>query len=243
MERMEVLFFGIYIKDKRGIMKKKYFLISLIIISLSCKKIGNEQKEIAATFFDSIKCPEKLEKKCSVLTNGYSKKFGIILSNYFEVSDKLYYDINKDNKVDTLLILTPASIIPGEKGYNCNSRSDLDDRLLVILNNIDGKKSKVKIFKNVISNQASVAWSGSEEFEKYENGFELKKSAGQGCKFDYSIFVNTKNEQIVIDSLKLSSFCPSGSGYKEKKINFQKAKKIELFNKKMIDSIKLAEDL
>lgn len=156
----------------------------------------------------------------------------------------MYYDIDKDNRVDTLIILTPASMIPEEKGNDCNLRSDLDDRLLVILNNIDGKRSKVKIYKNIISNQVSVAWSGSEEFKKYINGFELQKSAGQGCKFNYSIFVNTDNKQLVIDSISLSSFCPSGDdGFKEKNVYFQKPKKIELFNKKMIDSIKIEDDL
>lgn len=85
----------------------------------------------------------------------------------------MFYDINKDEKIDTLLVLTPASMIPGEKGNSCN-RADLDDRLLVVLFNLDGKKSNINIFKNLISNQISVAWQGSEALGKYKNGFNYK---------------------------------------------------------------------
>lgn len=222
-------------------MIKKYFVTCLILlIVLSCNKVKISKNE-NTIIFDSIKAPEGLEDSCSVSVKGYKKKFGVILSNYFEISDQMFYDINKDEKIDTLLVLTPASMIPGEKGNSCN-RADLDDRLLVVLFNLDGKKSKINIFKNIISNQISVAWQGSEEFGKYKNGFKLQKSSGQGCKFDYSIFVNTTNKRIIIDSISLSSFCPS-SNNKEKNIQFFKTKDIRKFNRKMIDSIKMKYDL
>lgn len=54
--------------------------------------------------------------------------------------------------------------------------------------------------------------------------------------------MNTTNKRIIIDSISLSSFCPS-SNNKEKNIQFFKTKDIRKFNRKMIDSIKMKYDL
>lgn len=215
----------------------------IFIILFSCNKKTKDDTLIIDSTYDSIKGPEKIHNDCFKLTSGYKKRFGVILSNYFEISSKVFYDFNNDNKIDTIVVLTPASLIAGEKGNLCTSNSKFDNRLLVLFENLNGKKSKIKIFNNIISNQSSVAWSGFEKLYCTENGFVLKKSAGQGCKFKYSIFVNTKSDIKVIDSINFSSFCPSEDNFREIKIQMEKDYKLEFFNRKFIDSIKIRENL
>lgn len=224
-------------------MKECVLIFLIFSLTLSCKKTQKNEDVNNSFIFDSIKPPKVLPKKCSVLVDGYEMKFGVYLSNYFEVTDSFFCDINHDNKIDTLAILTPASLIPIDKANNCNEIIGFENRKLVFFENIDTKKSKIKVFNNVISNQVSIAWNGSERFEKYDNGFLLKKSSGQGCKFNYEIFVNTQSKEIIVDSINLISFCPSGVDYKEKKVIFKNILKIEDFNRKIIDSIKINNDM
>ncbi|MNQ79037.1 hypothetical protein D3C85_939670 [compost metagenome] len=214
----------------------------IIMLTCSCGKIKQHDNS-SEVKFDTINKPKNLKQECDNVTNGYKKKFGAYISNYFEITDEMVFDINNDNKLDTLAILTPAPLIPGELSNKCTYGDETYNRLLVVFKNTNGINSTITIFKDVISNQVSIAWGGSEGFKQYKNGFILKKSSGQGCKFDYSIFINTLGKEAVVDSINLSSFCPSGNNFKERKINFEKTKMLKDFNRKIIDSIKVKYDL
>lgn len=215
--------------------------IVLLFSIISCHNSSHrmiEKKELLDTIQPEYKIANN--SPCFDISKGYFKKFGIVISNFYEVTKILSIDLNNDKKMDSLIILTPNSLIPdAEKGGVCYRKDTIENRLLIKILNLDNKR-ELSIFKNVISNNSSAAWDGSEDIKITKNGFELIGRRGQGCVFEYNIYILNNKNRLYVDSIKFYSSC---SDKKEFKINYNKPLLLESFNKEIIDSIKTKEDL
>lgn len=222
-------------------MRKINLLIVLLMCTFSCHNPNNGVIK-KRMLLDTIQSEYKIANNspCLEISKGYYNKFGIVISNFYEVTKILSIDLNNDKKMDSLIILTPNSLIPSaEKGGVCARKDTIDNRLLVRILNI-GNKRELSVFKNVISNNSSVAWDGCEDIKITKNGFELVGRRGQGCIFQYNIYILNNMNRFYIDSIKFYSSC---SDKKEFKVNYEKPLLLENFKKEIIDSIKIKEDL
>ena len=204
------------------------------------KNCLQKRKVISDTINPKHKTP--LNSKCFKISKGYFKRFGLTISKFYEVSKVLPIDLNNDKRVDTLVILTPLSLIPNaEQGGVCYRKNIVENRLLLEILNLKNHQKLSKKFNNLISNESSIAWLGYEDIKVTNNGFELLGYRGQSCIFEYNISVVNKNSEFYIDNIKLKSSCS-----KKKQLNLNlKKKPLKLFkyDRKMIDSIKLVNNM
>lgn len=215
------------------------FIASITI--LSC--IKNKKTEtinariIMDTLYGRYKSPQS--SQCNEMSNGYYKKFGIFISNFYEVSSYIPYDFNNDGKVDTIAVLSPFTSIPMTKRFrDCNNKN-IDNRLLIFIENMGEKNKLFKIYSNIISNEISTAWEGSESLKSEKDGFNLIGDKGQGCKYEYTIFFKQKNVDFFLDNIKLSYYCPDKPLIEKRYQYSNKEILLNLYNRNTIDSLKL----
>jgi hypothetical protein len=183
------------------------------------------------------KYPLPINPDCKAKARGYFTKLGLNISNFYEIEDLKNLDYDGDKKIDTLMILSPLSLIPGpEKGGKCMwiTEDTIENRLLLITyKSID--KSKVMVFSELISNQATMAWSGYEVIEAYPNGFQLHGKKGQGHIFEYFIRTEQEKGRFFIQSIKIQCSNP----FKEELIKYRpKEFPLENYQRIIIDSLR-----
>lgn len=223
----------------------KIFSVFLLILFCCCESKNNTNKRITQqlkvekrdTLFPLI----KLSDSCYYLVKGFRNEFGYVISNYFDTKSFLSLDLNGDEINDTLVVLSPASLSLDNDGfYVCNN----DNRILVEFLSEDNNVSKIgKIYYNVISNQVSRSWGGYETLEYNKKGFILKGKKGQGCIFEYSVYISKSDKIFYVDSINLNSKCPN---FESKSILVDKLGKsmpLEKYKSTIIDSIKFKNDL
>ncbi len=219
-----------------------YLFLIFLFISCGKKNIEIESHELVSV--DTINPEYKLpmNKSCNKISEGYYNRYGLVISNFFEVTRTLPIDLNNDKLIDTLAILTPLSLIPtAEKGGVCFRKDTTENRLLIGIYNFKNRQKLYFNYPNVIANTSSSAWGGCEKMAIDKNGFVLKGYRGQGCVFDYNIYVLVENKELYIDSIRLNSSC---SKQKSLLLNYKgKSLKLSDFNRKVIDSIKEAESM
>uniref|UniRef100_UPI00404A54AF hypothetical protein n=2 Tax=Flavobacterium sp. TaxID=239 RepID=UPI00404A54AF len=225
-------------------MKFRNLILIIFLFLFSCN-LKNKSKrlktnEAISLAKDTLHPLTNISDSCKYLMIGYENKFGYVVSKYYEVKSILPFNINDDKLYDTLVVLSPASLTLDSKGfYVCNE----DNRILVEFINQNNKISKIgKIYNNVISNQISRGWGGYENLKSLgNNSFVLEASKGQSCIFEYEIFVLNKKNELYVDSIRLNSSC---SINRKLLVKFgTDSMKLSSFNRKMIDSIKLENDM
>lgn len=223
----------------------KIFIIFLMTLLFSCETKNNSNERVIRQFNiekrDTLFPLIKLSDSCNYLVREFRNEFGYVISNYFDTKCFLSLDINGDKINDTLVVLSPAFLSLDNDGfYVCNN----DNRILVEFLSEDSNVSKIgKIYNNVISNQVSRSWGGYETLEYNKNGFILKGTRGQGCIFEYSVYISKSNKIFYVDSINLNSKCPN---FESKSILINKLGKsmpLEKYKNTIIDSIKLKNDL
>lgn len=149
---------------------------------------------------------------CERLTKGHFKMWGYCVSNYYELSESISFDIDKNGIADSIAILSPHEL--AARHDEC-AKSDVDEKenrlLIIALMGRDSIKKRY-LFDNVISNEKS--WrvhQGEEYIEVDQAGTEivLFQSYGQACSAEYYIYIRyDKRQEFVVDSLVYKSKCP-----------------------------------
>ncbi len=189
---------------------------------------------------DTIK-PKFLNKNSSCYSKSlkFSKKYGFVISDFYDVSEEQTYDIDRDLKKDTIAILSPLTLTPAT---DCELNNDqlIDNRILIISMS-NGKKF---LFDNVITNELGIGALGAEFIKKSKNGFILEKEIGQSCFFRYEIQIKYSDNKFIIQNIFLhTGGCPDS---KTNNIKFDFSNKrylLEKYNRQTIDSLKNNEKI
>lgn len=208
-------------------MKKTYFLVLLVssLFNFSCtnltkgNKIENEQLVIEPRKDYSY-------KECASKYKGFYNRFGLSISNYYEVVD--YLGIGNDS----VAILSPILLTPTASECRDDKMEIINNRLLVA--NLD---VKTKVYGNVITNKIGMGTSGSEFIKNSKNGFTLYNSIGQSCKVSYSINVVIFDKNLYVDEIFVENLCRKNNMQK-KVIKFNNYEfPLSKFRREMIDSL------
>jgi hypothetical protein len=109
---------------------------------------------------------------------------------------------------------------------------------LVFIQNDSSGSSIYKIYSNIISNEISSAWEGGEFLRSEKDGFSLVGDKGQGCKFEYTVFIRQRNKSFYLDNIKMSFYCP-GKKLVEKTYNYNdKIISLDEYNRNIVDFLK-----
>jgi hypothetical protein len=212
----------------------------LLLLITSCTKKESTQLPKNIVKNDTLKSLYSHPKSayCEDLAKGYYKKFGILISNFYEVGSFIPYDFNDDGATDTIAILNPFTSIPMTKNFRDCYSEEVNDRLLVFIKNDGSRNSIFKIYSNKVSNEISPAWEGGEFLRSEKDGFSLIGDKGQGCKFEYEVFMKQSNSEFFLDNIKMSFYCPNKKitektyTYTDKKIS------LDDYHRDVIDSLK-----
>ncbi|WP_294297457.1 hypothetical protein [uncultured Chryseobacterium sp.] len=221
---------------------KNLMICFLLILIASCTKknvkISIADNKVKTDTLKSIYSHPK-SKHCSDLAQGYYKRFGILISNFYEVGSFIPYDFNNDGATDTIAILNPFTSIPMTRNFSECYSKEINDRLLVFIKN-DGSESRIyRTYANVISNEISATWEGGEFLRSEKDGFSLIGDKGQGCKFEYDIFIKQTNNEFFLNRIKMSFYCPNQKII-EKKYNYRDEKiSLKDYKRNIIDSLKI----
>jgi hypothetical protein len=221
-------------------MMKNLIITVILIFVISCKNNSPILAQNKEEVNDTIK-PKFLNKNSTCYSNSlkFSKKYGFVISDFYDVSEEKIFDMDKDLKKDTIVILSPLTLTPAT---DCELNNDklIDNRILIISMS-NGKKF---LFDNVITNELGIGTLGSEYIKESKNGFILEKEMGQSCFFRYEIQIKYSDDKFIIQNIFLhTGGCPDKKSY-NKKIDYSNKKYLlEKYNRKTIDSLKIVEKI
>ncbi|MDP4291674.1 MAG: hypothetical protein Q8908_11385 [Bacteroidota bacterium] len=172
--------------------KKNAIYISVVVICmvLSFKSISNSipfsKNQVCYDTIHAIglKNQRNIGDNCLKVANTFYKRFGVLISDYYVVKDSLALDLNGDNVVDTIAILSPISL---EVGPNECRFDSIPKRLLVeIIANKNGLAKIRHIYTNLLSNSGGVLSHYSGMY-KTNDGFMIIHQAGARYSWQYSM--------------------------------------------------------
>lgn len=154
----------------------------------------------------------------------YSERHGLIIQDYYQIIDSLAIDLNSDNVVDEVLVISPLSL--DDPAYN-NPKIDADPkRLLVEVVNKGGVKVIRNKNSNLISNGGGVLFSFL-GITKTKEGFSLMHGAGNKARWTYSVELSVEDPNILSIN-KISKECAYEDGVKNFEYNIKNISLIEL---------------
>lgn len=177
-------------------MKTNKALIAIFIIFLGYMSCKNEIKTNSTsedvTFYDTINYQDNNLSYLELGTKNskFFNRFGVVISNYYEIMDSLPIDLNNDGFIDTLVILSPLLLNPE---FNLK-RPNVDfehKRLLVEIINKDGSSKIRSIHKNLLSNEGGVNSHYNGIFSS-EGGFRIDFQSGAKYAYKYSVYFSIK---------------------------------------------------
>lgn len=123
--------------------------------------------------------------QCSPFVNGYYVKFGILISNYYTIIDSLAVNLNDDEYIDNLLVLSPKSLDPIDSA--CEFSFDKNPkRVLVEIINGRGVEARIRgAYYNIVSDIGGVLSHFSGIFPT-KSGFRIIHEAGANYSWSYS---------------------------------------------------------
>jgi hypothetical protein len=141
---------------------------------------------------------------CRLIAINFHKRFGIVISDYYVIKDSLSIDLNDDQIVDALIVLSPSSLEPEHN--ECKIDSCTKRLLVEIINHKGGAKIR-NVYNNLISNSGGVL-SHYNGMHKTDNGFEIVHQAGARYSWLYKMefSVGNKNGLMLTKILKRCSF-------------------------------------
>ncbi len=177
-------------------MKNLNALIAILIICLgyiSCKnEIKTKTTNKDVTIYDTINFQDKNMSylELGIKNSKFFNRFGVVISNYYEIIDSLPIDLNNDGFIDTLAILSPLLLNPE---FNLQSPNDDFEpkRLLVEIINEDGSSKIRNIHKNLLSNGGGVN-SHYNGIYSSEDGFRIDFQSGAKYAYKYSVYFSVK---------------------------------------------------
>lgn len=192
-------------------MKVIFIIIAIVLFGCNSEKskeffIDNKMDTINFHIMDI----KKIDNKKQAFFNKYYQRVGIKIQQYYQIIDSLPIDLDLNNSIDTLLILTPISLENPE--FFDKTIDSFPKRLLVEVLNINGKSKIRNVYDNLISDVGGVL-SKYIGITKTINGFEIKHEAGNKYSWIYNVeFSVSKNENISLK--KIHKEC----GYDDNKI-------------------------
>ncbi|OMQ11280.1 hypothetical protein [[Flexibacter] sp. ATCC 35103] len=211
-------------------MKFLFFIFTIILVFISCNKIGN--KNIKDIPNDTIKIPENIsvEKNCLEKVQGYKNKYGIVFSNYYK-NESLGIDFDNNKTTDTVTVLKPYYQNSINDCYPENSEFDFP---ILLISKTINKKSKIfKIFKNVLKPNTPVYY---EKITTNKTGFVISKDITGNNGFYTKTYVSFKYNNFYLDSIYVESW---GLHQYEKTIRFRnKAFELSRYKRTDIDSVR-----
>lgn len=221
-------------------MVRTLIITVVLILIISCKNNSPILTQNKQEINDSIK-PRFLNKNSNCYANSlkFKKKFGYVISDFYDVSDEQAIDIDNDLKKDTIIILSPLNLTPATD-CELNKGKSIDNRILIISMS-NGKKF---LFENVITNDLGIGTLGAEFIKEGKNGFILEKEIGQSCLFKYEIQITYSNDKFIIQNITLhTGGCPDKKT-NNKTINYSNKKYfLEKYTRHTIDSLKIVENI
>ena len=217
-------------------MIKKTIITVLFIFAISCKNNSPMVAQNKTVENDTIK-PKFLNKNstCYSTSLKFSKKYGFVISDFYDVSEEQTFDINGDLKKDTIAILSPLTLTPAT---DCELNNDklIDNRILII----SMSNGNNFLFDNIITNELGIGTLGAEFIKESKNGFILEKEIGQSCLFKYQIQIKYSHDKFIIQNINLhTGGCPDKKT-NNKKIDYSDEKYLlEKYNRQTIDSLKI----
>jgi hypothetical protein len=179
------------------------YAILLSTCLTGCDVIQNKRPAILNIFdtlrFQNYPFPDQLDQICLKKINSYQQQFGIVISKYYEVTDKLPIDLNNDGQIDTLIIVTPLSLHGGDTICNLLLNSN-PKRLLVEVINRNGRSIIRRIYSNLISDIGGVLSPYYGIFRTKE-GFKIEHRAGAKYSWKYSINFSLKKDSFTLASI------------------------------------------
>lgn len=123
--------------------------------------------------------------QCSSFVDGYNVKFGIVISNYYTIIDSLSVNLNDDEYIDNIIILSPKSLDTIET--TCEFSFDKKPKrvLVEIINSHRGDAKIRGIYYNIVSDSGGVLSRFSGIFTT-KNGFKIVHEAGANYSWSYS---------------------------------------------------------
>ena len=125
-----------------------------------------------------------INDSCLNIANSFHKKFDIYISDYFVVLDSLAIDLNSDDVLDRVFVVSPLSL-EAKVDDKCQGDDTLVKRLLVEVILSNGKGSIRQIHSNLISDVGGVLSPYNGIF-KTEDGFKIVHEAGAKYIWQYS---------------------------------------------------------
>jgi len=195
-------------------MKTKIFLyigITSIILVLSfCSTLKSKRISFRYTlsrdtlFAKMINDGASNNDTCRLIANNFHKRFGIVISDYYVIKDSLSIDLNDDQIVDALIVLSPLSL---ELEHNECKIDSCSKRLLVEVIKDIGRAKIRNVYNDLISNFGGVL-SHYNGMHKTNNGFEIIHQAGARYSWLYKMefSVANKNELRLTKIFKRCSF-------------------------------------
>lgn len=215
-------------------MKFPFCIITIILVFISCNKIGSKNFEDILN--DTIKIPTTIsvEKNCLEQIQGYRDRYGITFSNYYQ-DEPLSLDFDDNKTIDTIAVLKPY--YENNKDDCFPNNSEFDFPILLISKTINKKSKIFKIYKNVLKCNTPVYY---EEIKINKSGFIIFKDLTGNSGFYTKTYVSFKANDFYVDSINVESW-----GWKQykKTINFKnKTFELSKYNRTYVDSIRNNSD-
>ncbi|KQB40457.1 hypothetical protein [Flavobacterium aquidurense] len=211
-------------------MKFLFSIFTIILVFISCNKIGSTNIEDIPK--DTIKIPENIsvEKNCLEKVQGYKNRYGIVFSNYYN-DESLGIDFDNNKTIDTVTVLKPYYENNIDDCYSDNLEFDFP---ILLISKTINKKSKIfKIFKNVLKSNTPVYY---EEITTNKSGFVISKDITGNNGFYTKTYVSFKYNNLYIDSLYVESW---GLHQYKKTIRFRnKAFELSRYKRTDVDSVR-----
>lgn len=160
---------------------KLFFLLIFAYVILGCTFLNkgnntNVQHQTISQDTIFVKVNSEVEL-CQNYSQSYFQKFGVVISKYYSVQDSVIFI--RDNVKDYFVVLTPVNLDTETECYG----DTITRRVLVHIQNKNGKSEVIKIYDNLISNVGGLMNNYIGISNEEDN---LKIIHESGMKYNYS---------------------------------------------------------
>lgn len=169
------------------------FFLSFFIIGLvGC---GNNEN-LERVSYPNI---DKLNLECKGIAKSYFRLYNTEISNFYRITDSLSFDYNHNGLNDKVVVIRPLSLLLAQG--KCFEYADIDKSILLVYRNKNNKLQLANKFDNLFCSKDPTIL--NQKLENYSDGFKVigDYGMGNGRKVYYNIYVNSFNNEFVIDSI------------------------------------------
>ena len=203
------------------------FLCILLLITCNDNDIsmGSKDEIILNTDMQVIEYSsiDSLGLDCKMIASEFYSLHDVKVSGFYQITQELGSDFNKDGYTDSIYLLTPISQLLDRS--QCCETFESDTTILLIFKNNAGKQNIIKVYKNLFCPLSPTLIYRELVFNNQM--FILKKDFGfgNGRKVYSDLYFSWKNEDFYADSVVISTFENGDKEvYKEKFLNTKLSK-------------------